>query len=336
LSTYTETIRRWATDTRRAGTLSEADGTGEVGLDAGEAGKRIAVRFALRVRDEKVEKIRYQVFGCGFSMAACAAAAELAEGRLLEEARKITKERVDGILGGLPPERAYCADLAVEALQAAVTGALGGTKAVQAVVHQPLGEEHGPLVRADDPVYRALMESTPPPGIIREDRHLFACLLAVASQEPYGTAEALGLTSDELAALLETCFPATRYVPPSFTSNPGQPPPEPNPDVLAVLLSHVPKDESGREIPSAAWLARMVGARSAHPGHLWTTMGLFERPELTAAIRRHLPSLADANSQGMRWKRFLYKQVCDLHGAVLCKSPNCGVCSDYAICFAPE
>jgi nitrogen fixation protein NifQ len=65
-------------------------------------------------------------------------------------------------------------------------------------------------------------------------------------------------------------------------------------------------------------------------------MGLFERPQLTAAIRRYLPSLAVANHQNMRWKRYLYKQVCERNGGVMCKAPNCGVCSDYALCFAVE
>ena len=51
---YTDTIRRYAIDARRVGTLEHADGTGEVGLGADEAGKRLAVRFALRVRNNFV------------------------------------------------------------------------------------------------------------------------------------------------------------------------------------------------------------------------------------------------------------------------------------------
>jgi nitrogen fixation protein NifQ len=84
------------------------------------------------------------------------------------------------------------------------------------------------------------------------------------------------------------------------------------------------------------WLAHILAARAALPGHLWIAMGLFERPQLTAAIRRYLPSLAVANHQNMRWKRYLYKQVCERNGVVICKAPNCGVCSDYALCFAVD
>uniref|UniRef100_UPI003D815170 nitrogen fixation protein NifQ n=1 Tax=Trichloromonas sp. TaxID=3069249 RepID=UPI003D815170 len=309
--------------------------TGEVGLNAGEAGTRLAVRFTLRQQDDRVKEIRFQVFGCGFTIAACAAAAELAEGRPLDAALAIDDAMVDTALKGLPEERSYCATLAVEALHAAVQSARSGS-----AVHSlsPTSEEdHAPRVTADNPIYRALMDTPAPAGISSEDRQLFACLLAVAAAEPYETSEALGLTRQELASLLKSHFPG---VDPGLLAprqeSALQAPPEANVDVLAILFSHVPKDGSGKEIQTALWLARILAARAAHPGHLWVAMGLFERPELTAGIRRHLPSLVAANHQGMRWKRFLFKQVCDQTGGSLCKSPNCGVCSDYALCFAPD
>jgi nitrogen fixation protein NifQ len=65
-------------------------------------------------------------------------------------------------------------------------------------------------------------------------------------------------------------------------------------------------------------------------------MGLLERPQLTAAIARHLPSLAAANDKGMRWKRYFFREICNHSGGLLCKSPSCGACSDYALCFARE
>jgi nitrogen fixation protein NifQ len=332
---YTDTIRRYAIDCRRSGPLEDADGTGEVGLGAGEAGKRLAVRFALRADGGRAEAVRFQVFGCGFTIAACAAAAELAEGRALEEILDLSASDIDAALGGLPPERGYCADLAVEALHAAVTSALGDARAVRAAVN-PL-EDHGPRVGADDPVYGALMAATPPDGVPQEDRHLFACLLAVAAGEPHETAAALGLAPGDLDAILLTYFPGIdRTALERLSAAAVAPPPEPNDEVLAILFSHVPKDADAWPVRAAHLLARIIAARAAHPGHLWVAMGLSERPELTAAIGRHLPSLAAANSKGMRWKRYLFKQVCDLHGAVLCKSPNCGVCSDYSLCFEPQ
>ncbi|BCR06541.1 hypothetical protein DESUT3_36100 [Desulfuromonas versatilis] len=333
---YTDTILRWAADTRRAGELPEPDGVGEVGLEAGEAGRRLAVRFAIRTREGRVADLRFQVFGCGFTIAACAVAAELAVGHTLEEALAISPARVDAVLEGLPNERGYCAELAVEALHGAVESARAQGQTVQADHRSAHPDEHGPLLDAEDPLYRALMRSAAPEGVAREDRHLFACLLAVAAQEPHGLASSLGLSAEELEALRQLFFPG--FDPALLPAPPEnrRPAPEINPEILEILLSHVPggPDEALRQ--PAAWLARIIAARAAHPGHLWVAMGLFERPELSAAIRRLLPSLAAANDKGMRWKRYLFKQVCERHGSQLCKSPNCGVCSDYALCFAPE
>ena len=58
--------------------------------------------------------------------------------------------------------------------------------------------------------------------------------------------------------------------------------------------------------------------------------------ELTAAIRRHLPALATANAQGMRWKRFLYKQLCEQAGGGMCQTPDCRDCADHLLCFPAD
>jgi nitrogen fixation protein NifQ len=326
---YTDTIRRYATDTRFAGSLEDADGIGEVGLGAQEAGRKLAVRFTLRLRGQRVETLRFQVFGCGFTIAACTAAAQLAEGQPLATVAAIDPVAVAALLGGLPAERGYCAELAVEALQAALQNASSAGQAPLSVSHDLSGAEHGPRVSAGDPAYRRLLATAAPVGIAAADRHLFACLLAVAAGEPYPLAAALGLEEWELAELLQRDFPGIAPATLEAGRHRGAAPPAANPEVLAILRSHLPAGDD----PAPGWLVQMIAARAAHPGHLWVAMGLFERPELTAAIRRLLPSLAAANSQGMRWKRFLFRQVCDLQGATLCKAPDCGVCSDYALCF---
>lgn len=340
---YTDTIRRWAADNRRTGLLPDADGTGEVGLGEGEAGKRLAVRFTLRVRGDRAEAVRYQVFGCGFTIAACAATAELAEGRLLAEIGAITPGVIDATLAGLPPERAYCAELAVEALLAAVKSAGNGHHPVTAML--ATDDDHAPRVTDTNPLYRLLIDSPAPRGVPSEDRHLFACLLAVAAIEASDIAATIGLSNDELADLLHRYFPAfplaelTQQPSPaaalkSGTLLSGSAPK--NPDLLELLLAHLPQDNQGWNPAPSLWLAKSLAARAARPGHLWISMGLFARPELTAAIRRHLPALIEANNHGMRWKRFLFKQLCERSGGTLCKTPDCGVCSDYALCFGEE
>jgi nitrogen fixation protein NifQ len=332
MSAYTDTIRRWAADDRRVGRLADADGTGEVGLGDGEAGRRLAVRFTLRVRADHVETARYQVFGCGFTIAACAIAAELAEGQQLETVAAITRAAIDDALGGLPPERDYCAALAVEALHAAVKSTGKKHRPVAATIAPH--NDHAPRVNAADPVYRLLIDSPAPAGAPPEDRHLFACLVAVAAGETGDIAGALGLSTGALVGLLDRYFPGVATGTLAWESTSAATPADP--EILQLLDDYLPLGNNGWTPAPSLWLARSLAARAARPGHLWIAMGLFSRPELTAAIRRHLPALAAANSEGMRWKRFLFKQLCERNGGVMCKSPICGECSDYTLCFEGE
>lgn len=333
---YTETILKYASDDSHTGTLEHPDGIGEVGLGAEEAGRKLAVRFALQVDQDLIKQVRYQVFGCGYTMAACAAAAELAEGDHLTHIAGLASTTVAQRLGGLPEDRSYCAELALKALQAAVTSVQEKNGSV-AAHFEPLTSEHGPRVTADHPVYRALIDNTPAKGISDDDRHLFACLLTLADQEPAPLHQALNLSELMLETLLLKVFPGIDSL--SLFSDPTlktAAPPEINPDVQKLLLGFLRKDSFGWPQFASLAMARIIAGRATHPGHLWVAMGLFERPELSAAIGRHLPSLLTANDKGMRWKRYLFKQVCELNGGLMCKSPVCGDCSDYALCFAPE
>lgn len=332
---YTDTIRHWATNTRRTGILANADGTGEVGLDSKEVGSRLAVRFTLKLDLDRITDIRYQVFGCGFSMAACAVAADMSVGYSLLEMPDINAQKIDSALDGLPEDRLYCADLAAEALRAAVESAQNGHKPVIAKLES--NSEHGARIDANNPVYAGLINSAKPHNVNDEDRHLFACLLSVAVQDKHIISEALGLNDSDIDGILRKFFPqAKRDLLLKHQEGELLPTPEANKDILNILLEHVPTTLDQRDLLVAVYLCYILAARAAHPGHLWVAMGLFERPELSAAIRRHLPSLAAANHQNMRWKRYLFKQLCDLNGGTMCKAPNCGVCSDYSICFANE
>ncbi len=333
---YTETILKYAADETHIGLLDNPDGTGEVGLTGQEVGKRLAVRFTLNVAAEQVEEIRFQVFGCGFTIAACAAAAELCQGRTLKDIQNYSPELIEQQLGGLPNERDYCAELACHALQAAVSSIGKGAKPVQAEMAVVPEEEHGARISPEDPLFCRLMACSTPLGIDTVEQAMFAGLLTVASQENCSLTSALGIEPAVLIEILANYFPQFDSDWFDEAMHRTGPAPEINPEVLGILLSHVPIDTTGGKHQTAEWLARIMAARAAQQGHLWTAMGFFARPELSAAIRRHLPTLAAANNKGMRWKRYLFKQVCDLNGGVMCKSPNCGDCSDYALCFAPD
>lgn len=101
--------------------------------------------------------------------------------------------------------------------------------------------------------------------------------------------------------------------------------------LLALLLAHRSDEREETE-----WLACALASACLGDNHLWQDMGLPNREALSSLLRRHFTTLYNKNSGNMKWKKFLYKQLCEQTEIVVCKVPSCRVCTDYAICFGPE
>jgi nitrogen fixation protein NifQ len=102
-------------------------------------------------------------------------------------------------------------------------------------------------------------------------------------------------------------------------------------EICGLLLAHrLGEDES------EVWMASVVAAGCMGDDHLWQDLGLWSRRDLTALMQRNFPRLAAKNAQDMKWKKFLYKQLCVQEGIYTCRAPSCQVCSDYKLCFGPE
>jgi len=102
---------------RNAGSLAGADGRGTA--TAGNCGDVIC--FWIRVADERVSEISFKCKGCAVSIACGSATTELARGRHLDEVAMIAADTIAEALGGLPPDKRHCSQLAAEALANAVT-----------------------------------------------------------------------------------------------------------------------------------------------------------------------------------------------------------------------
>lgn len=102
-------------------------------------------------------------------------------------------------------------------------------------------------------------------------------------------------------------------------------------ELVALMLTH-----RAGESPSEIWMAHTVAAGCMASDHLWHDLGLWSRSELTALMGRNFPSLAARNTSDMKWKRFLYKQLCEMEGIHACRAPSCEVCVDYHVCFGSE
>lgn len=85
--------------------------------------------------------------------------------------------------------------------------------------------------------------------------------------------------------------------------------------------------------PLAALLAPIVARRAMEANHLWEDLGLDCRGSLTRLMQRHFGELARLNSNNMRWKRFLYRRLCEEEGVSHCTSPTCSICPDVNECF---
>ncbi|CAM3669235.1 nitrogen fixation protein NifQ [Roseateles saccharophilus] len=107
-------------------------------------------------------------------------------------------------------------------------------------------------------------------------------------------------------------------------------------DVRELLLAHAEPDPPGMPAGLARAVAEVIALACLGDNHLWQDLQLASRAELTALIERHFPRLAARNQQNMKWKKFLYKQLCEREEISICKSPSCAVCTDHAQCFGPE
>ncbi|OGG99992.1 MAG: hypothetical protein A2600_11255 [Candidatus Lambdaproteobacteria bacterium RIFOXYD1_FULL_56_27] len=102
---------------------------------------------------------------------------------------------------------------------------------------------------------------------------------------------------------------------------------------LRTLLSRHRKGEHPREL----WIIEVIIAGMLGQDHLWEDMGFWSRKELTGLITAVFPVLAEKNTENMRWKKFIYKQLCIQEEFVYtCRSPSCAVCVDFKLCFAVE
>jgi nitrogen fixation protein NifQ len=103
-------------------------------------------------------------------------------------------------------------------------------------------------------------------------------------------------------------------------------------DLIDYLLRHAAFPES----PETPWMAEILVAGCLGDDHLWQDLGLWSRQELSGLIAHNFPAIAARNSRDMKWKKFLYKQLCEAEGIYVCRAPSCDVCIDYPKCFGSE
>lgn len=101
---------------RNMGEIADADGVGTVGNPV--CGDLMTIY--IKVNDNRITDIKFKTFGCGAAIATSSMITELAKGKTLEEAMKISRGDVADSLGGLPPIKMHCSNLAADGLHLAI------------------------------------------------------------------------------------------------------------------------------------------------------------------------------------------------------------------------
>lgn len=113
---YSEKVMDHFTNPRNVGEIPDANGVGTVGNPVcGDI-----MRLYLKIKDDRIEDIKFKTFGCGAAIASSSMMTELVKGKTIEEALKISNKAVAEALGGLPAKKRHCSVLAEEALQKAL------------------------------------------------------------------------------------------------------------------------------------------------------------------------------------------------------------------------
>lgn len=117
---YTKKVMSHFTNPKNMGEIKNADGIGTVGNPV--CGDLMTIY--IKVKDNKIKDIKFKTFGCGAAIATSSMVTELAKGKTLESAKKITRDDVAKNLDGLPPVKMHCSNLAADALRKAIANYL--------------------------------------------------------------------------------------------------------------------------------------------------------------------------------------------------------------------
>ena len=113
---YSKKVMEHFMNPKNVGVIENPDGYGKVGNPVcGDL-----MEIYIKVDEDIITDIKFKTFGCGSAIATSSMVTELAKGKHVDEAMKITRNEVADELDGLPPQKMHCSNLAADALQEAI------------------------------------------------------------------------------------------------------------------------------------------------------------------------------------------------------------------------
>ncbi|SIT47723.1 NifQ [Paraburkholderia piptadeniae] len=161
------------------------------------------------------------------------------------------------------------------------------------------------------------------------DTVMFARL--IGAKLASGELRHLGLAREGLEALLSRHFPGGR-LPHSAPERIAPSEHQPFVDAMrALLLRHEAAIPAADH--DAQCLATIIATACLRPDHLWRDLGLDGRDDVTDILTRHYPQLVARNLDGLRWKKFLARELALAQGRAPAHAPGCPGCEDYGFCY---
>jgi len=113
---YSKKVMDHFSNPRNVGEIKDADGIGEVGNPVcGDI-----MKIYIKVKDNKITDCKFKTFGCGAAIATSSMITEMVKGKQVDVALKISNKAVAEALGGLPPVKMHCSNLAADGLAKAI------------------------------------------------------------------------------------------------------------------------------------------------------------------------------------------------------------------------
>ena len=116
MALYSEKVMDHFLHPRNVGVIEDANAVGEVGnAKCGDI-----MKMYLKIKDDIVEDVKFETFGCGSAIASSSMATEMIKGKPLSEVKNLTNKAVTEALDGLPAHKIHCSVLAEEAIKSAL------------------------------------------------------------------------------------------------------------------------------------------------------------------------------------------------------------------------
>jgi nitrogen fixation protein NifU and related proteins len=190
---YNETVLDHFKNPRNIGRIEDADGKAIEGSPA--CGDMVSVYIKVDPETKIITDIKYESYGCASNIATGSIITEIAKGKTLEEAKKITWKDASEALGGLPTIKAHCSVLAVEGLRGAILNyeerhglTLNREETTAEVVRKRLRKVMNPMVGLDLISTNIIQEIEVKDGVVRlvvdmPENHQFSAVIKEEVQE---------------------------------------------------------------------------------------------------------------------------------------------------------